>query len=73
MELADPKANKDEVCEAGEVKLKEAAESDFPSVEPFVAFFKKSNDAPVLAPASEPEVGVLPNPANPAKRLGPPS
>ena len=84
MALAEPpKANKDDVCDAGgDVKLKEAAaadESDFPASEdpPLVDFFKKSNapdetlDAPSAAAGVPPE-GLL-NPAKPENRLGPPS
>ena len=72
-----PKANKDEVCDGGEVKLKEAAagaESVFPLSEdpPFVDFLFKKSNAPDETPFSPPVAGLL-KPANPENRLGPPS
>ena len=42
LELAEPKAKSEGVCDAGVAKSKEAADSDFPPFsEPFDGFFKK--------------------------------
>ena len=73
LELAEPKAKSEGVCDAGLAKSNEAAESDFPPFsEPFDGFFKKSKLAAASGSGAAPEV-VLPNPAKPANRLGPPS
>ena len=73
LELAEPKAKSEGVCDAGVAKSKEAADSDFPPFsEPFDGFFKKSKLAAASGSGAPPEV-VFPNPAKPANRLGPPS